>query len=261
MKKNELALTELPLKELLKRTFSYVWNDSKIWLQILLITIGVAAIQLLISFIPFCDNPECNEKWQANISSTLFMIANVMILIYYCRKIVLKKETDFTAKYFWKAVLFYIIATIVAMLAIILPVVLCGALFAVIFNLASSIWLPLFIVTALIVMSIWLAPLLLAFPSIAVEDYSLLNLKKLFSLTRNCHNKIFWGMFLAMLPCSLILLLLVIIYSAIYGSEALAVSIAMPIVSLLLQLLNSYIKGSYYSHLYQFFKFVDKKSK
>lgn len=259
MKKNELNLTDLPLKELLKRTFSYVWNDNKIWLQILLITIAVAAMQIIISFIPFCDDYKCTEKWQTNISSVLFMIVNTMIIICYCRKIILKKTTDIKTKSFWKAVLFYCLAAIAVVLVLIIPAALSGALFGIIFGLSQNLWLPLFVLTMLILLSIFLSPLSLIFPSIAVEDYDMLKLKKLFKITNNCRNKIFWGMFLAMLPCSLLLLALAIIYSLIYGSEALNESIAMPIVALILQLVNTYIKGSFYSHLYQFFKFIDKK--
>jgi len=259
MTKNNELVGSMPLKETLKRTFSYVWNDKSKLLNVAIITVVLSLIMLALQYVNLCSTPAYNEKWHDGLMTVIFNLINISIIICYCRQILQKDKLSLKSKAFIKSVVFYVLTvfalSIVVMVPILMVAVLLGLL-GVDLGVASVI-----LIGVLLAVLIYTAPLLLVFPAIAVEDKTFLSIKKLFSLTSGSYNKMFWGLFLSTLPVGILMGIIAIVYMQIFGVDSLQDSVFIQICGIVAQLINSYIKGSYYSHIYQYFKFVDKKKK
>ncbi len=256
---------KMPFWETLRRTFAYVWNDRKMLLAILPILIAFIILKFVLQQTSSC-NPaleNCNN-WQELTLSIALIVMNIAIIINYCRKIILKDDPNFTGKRFWKGAVFYFIATMVYFFLILLPLVVLIPLTMLIGSSASagSIgWGLLSLYVIIFAEFVLAAPLLLWFPSIAVEDYKMLSIKKLFRLVKGNHNKLFWGMFVTNIPLFVLLVVIILAAGAFFGADNLRNSNSLWLLGMVVQALNTCLKGSYYAHTYQFFKFVEKKEK
>ncbi len=261
---NEKTLMKLPLGETLKRTFVYVWKNKNMMLTILPILLALVVVEVVLTMTSSCspDVEDCSTSWQNIAISLAFIVFNIGIIINYCRHIVLKDELDFVSLSFWKSVVFYCLVSIALGIFLAVPVILLISALAVstgvlanVSILVSLIYLILFVECILI------SPLFLVFPSIAVKDWSLLSIKRLFRLVHGNHNRVFWGMIAASLPCFLFLVISAVILFGIYGTDVVRNSLSFWLLGIVIQTINTCIKGSYYAHIYQFFKFVEKKEK
>lgn len=261
---NEKTLMKLPLGETLKRTFVYVWNNKNIMLTILPILLALVVVEIVLTMTSSCspEVEDCSTSWQNIAISLAFVVFNIGIIINYCRHIVLKDELNFVSLSFWKSVLFYILASIALGIFLTIPVIFLVSALALSIDVLSNIGtLILLIYLMLFVECILVAPLFLMFPAIAVKDWNLLSIKRLFRLVYGNHNRVFWGMLAASLPCFLFLVICAAILFSIYGTEVVRNSLSFWLLGVVVQTINTCIKGSYYAHIYQFFKFVEKKEK
>ncbi len=263
---------KMPFWETLRRTFAYVWNDRKILMFVLPILIAFLVLKFVLSQTSTCDPTaeNCND-WRSLTLSIAMIVMNIAIIINYCRRIVLKEEPNFTGKKFWKSAVFYFVASLIYFLSVLLPLVILLLSAATIIQLITTVdaatfansiaWGLLLLYVIVFIEFVLLAPLLLWFPSIAVEDYKMLSLKKLFRLTKGNHNRLFWGLFVTNIPLFVLLVVIILAAEAIFGVDNLRDNNLLWLLGIVVQVLNTCLKGSYYAHTYQFFKFVEKKEK
>lgn len=255
---------KLPLIETLKNSFAYVWYNKKILWNSLPIVAALIVLQLILSTTSSCnpDIDDCDTTWQNLTVSFGFLILNIGIIINYCREIVLKEDINFVSIGFWKNTLFYFLASLGIGIALVLPILFLVAIYATSGNFIPHLnSLILLIYAFILVELILVAPLFLIFPSIAVNDYEMLSIKKLFRLGKRNHNRIFWGLIASSIPCFLFLLVSATILFAVYDVETVRNSFSFGLLGLFMQLINTAFNASYYAHIYQFFKFVEKKEK
>lgn len=261
---NEKTFTKLPFGETLKRTFAYVWNNKKIMLAILPILLALIVVQIILTLTSSCDPKleDCSNTWQNIAVSIAFVVLNIGIIINYCRHIVLKEELNFTSLSFWKSTVLYFLASIVLGIFLAIPVIFLAIFLAVVTSsFASAEFIAVLMYAIILIECILFTPLFLIFPCIAVKDYEMLSIKKLFRLVKDNHNRVFWGMLVASLPCFLFLVIIGLVAFAIYGTETVRDSLSFWLLGVVVQAINTCIRGSYYAHIYQFFKFIEKREK
>jgi len=252
-------IMKLPLLECIKRSFAYVWNDRKLFMKVLPILLAFIVLEFILSLQYSCEpgTANCPYSWTMSVVALAFILMNITVIISYCRKIVLQDKESITAWKFGKTIVFYIVATLLYSLAVIVPLTLFTILIFLtgIGNTGTMLLIYVFMFVWLIVM----APVLMWFPSIAVEDYKLLSLKKLFRLTKGNHVRLFLGLIGVSLPLFLLTVVILLLLGGIWGMDTIRDSISLWVLSMFIQFINTCLKGSYYAHAYQFFKYVEKK--
>lgn len=263
MTQTKTNLNKLPILETVKRTFLYVLKERELLKASMPIIGALVVFEVILLKFFACDNStgSCSLSWQNLVTKIAFSIVNIGIIINYCRQIILKEKPDFTSRNFWKLIIFYSIAILAFTLLMFLTVFFAGIITSIFTSTlnASPMFIALianlFALTFLIVC----APLFLVFPCIAVEDYEILNMRKLFDITKGNHLQIFLGILLAGMPCFIILCLILLISVKTLGIESIESNPILVLPILLVQVANTFIRGSYYAHIYQYFKFVEKK--
>ncbi len=256
------TINRLPFWETIARSFKYVFKN-KFLLKALLPAIGsLVVLQILLDLPVACSvsKQACQNDWKQNLTLISIVLVSIGIIINYCRAIVCKADVDFMSLKFWKQMGFYIIATIILSVIILAPAFL-GIIATV--SLFNSIGLPNVASAAAILVPfiscIYFAPLFLVFPAIAVEDKELFSLFKLFSITKGNRNAIFWAQFVIMIPYWLVSTMVSELYVFI-GSDNYAVKLTFAFIMLALGMIDACFKGAFFAHIYQFFKFYDKKA-
>ena len=102
-----------------------------------------------------------------------------------------------------------------------------------------------------------LAPLIIAFPALAVDDYKLINLSKLFNLCKGNKMAIFFGQFVIMFPYMLLSKMFAYIY-ALIGVNNFVLNACFVIITLMMAVLDASFRGAFFAHIYQFLKYYDK---
>ncbi len=251
---------KLPFWETVSRSLKYVLKNKHLLKGLSLVVAILTFIQIILGLPYLCSISfkNCTYDWRQIVTMISILIASVGVIINYCRVIVCKASVEFKSFKFWKQVGLYIVSLISVSIIILLPtfISIMGSVF--IFNMAkldnlvtaTSILFPF-------VFSILLAPLFIIFPAIAVEDYSLIKWKKLFSLTKGNCNAIFWSQFILMMPYWLLFRALMATYHII-NIDSYIVNLIFVIIGVSIGMIDACLKGAFFAHIYQFFKFYEK---
>lgn len=251
-------IIQLPVIETIKRSFSYVWHNPKVAISALALALVLLIAQIIIRVSPDCSAnlTACSESWQIWLLSLLFSLTNMAIIINYCRK-VCGHKTDFSSLKFIKRIVIYIGAMLVISIIAILFLALVIGITSIFTQDELIVQANLYI--SAIIIGILAAPLMLCFPGIAMDDYEFLSIQRLFRVAKGNHNAIFWGLMAISLIIFSPMLILVISTALISGLDSLRNNLWLLTSSMVFQLIYSALKGAYYAHLYQFFKYVEKK--
>lgn len=252
---------KLPFWETIGRSFKYVFKNKALLIAILPVVGVLSVLQILLGLPFLCsiDSRVCQNDWRQTITLISLIAAAIGIIINYCRSIICKVNVDFISIKFWKQLGLYLVASIALSIIVLGPAFVCILAAVFLFNfigvpslaVAASIIIPF-------IFCVVFAPLFLVFPAIAAEDYSLINWSKLFAMAKGNHNAIFWAQFIIMIPYWLVSAMCVQLYQLL-GINNYPVNLLFVIVGLTLGVLDACFKGAFFAHIYQFFKFYDKK--
>lgn len=254
-------IKKLPFLDTIGRSFKYVLKNKALIRGILPLAAALIVLQALIGLPFLCSlsGNTCVSDWRWPVTALTIALSVAGIIINYCRTIINKAPVDFVSIQFWKRMGFYVVAFLVLSVLILVPVLLCLTLAAFVFDPSTSIsLLTLISVLVWFAAAIVFAPLLLVFPAIAVEDYEMIKWSKLFALAKGNCNAIFWAHLIIMLPCWILAKMWSSIYGII-GSDNYIIGLVFVAGGLFISLVDACFKGAYFAHIYQFFKFYDKK--
>ncbi|MBE6444379.1 MAG: hypothetical protein E7020_06940 [Alphaproteobacteria bacterium] len=255
MPKNNIKY--LPFWETIGRSFKYVLKN-RILLKAIIPVVGfLAVIQIVCGMPSMCafSASYCNQGFSF-IGTITLIIAAAGIIINYCRSIICKAEIDYLSKNFWRRMGWYLLASISLAIIISIPTFATIVLISLL-NLGD---LPTSILSimSLIGISIVFAPLFLVFPAVAVEDYTIINWSKLYNMVKGNFNAVFWGQFVIMMPYWIVFRMFAEIYKLI-AIDNYIINLLFVIIILIIGMLDACFKGAYFAHIYQFFKFYNKK--
>ena len=250
---------KLPFVETVKRSFAYFFNNLNLFVKLGSVGVVVVLFDMFADFPTLCAmrGIDCADSWQQTVSTFLLMLVSVAAIILYCRNIVFK-NTAMSWSAFLRAVFFYILASVFLLLIIAVPSVILMFVYGMIVPDAGNnpvldkivFFIPLLIAIAV-------APIFLIFPAIAVEDKAF-GLTKVFKIAKGNSNRIFWGQFVMMIPCGIIVLILSFLYGLL-GMDNYLINEIFVIVVIAVSLADSCLKASFYAHVYQFFKYYQDK--
>jgi len=248
----------LPFLETVGRSFKYVLKNKSLLKAIVPVIAGIFVLQLLLNMPILCaySQEECNQRWVL-LNLLVFSTASAGIIINYCRSIILKAESDYISKDFWKRIIFYLLSSIIFSIVISIPTILISGVLGI--GLPTEARVVVSVITTFVV-SIMLAPIFLVFPAISVDDYTLLNIKKIFTIARHNHNAIFWGQFVIMIPFWILNQGIAELYPLL-DSPNYAVKMLITLLSVILSVIDAGFKGAFFAHIYQFFTFYDRKNR
>lgn len=251
------AIKPLPFWETIGRSFKYVLKNKKLQLALLPVVGGLFLLQIVLKLPFMCSYNEsfCTESWRASLSAIVSVIIAVGIIINYCRSIICKEYVEFTSAKFFKRMSFYILWSFLLTFIIGIPV----AVFIIIVSLTGLdtniiMLLSLFLFFGL---GVALAPLMVAFPALAVDDYKIIKISKLFALAKGNKMSIFFGQFLVMTPYMLLSKMFAYLYIFI-GVNSYVMNLCFVFVTICLAVLDASFKGAFFAHVYQFLKYYDK---
>ena len=259
-------MINLPFVETVSRSFMYTLCNWELFLKTVSPGLVVVVLEMFSGFPILCSlsNTACADpnSLMARLSALLVLLISVAVIINYCRAIILKAPVDFLSCVFVRRVLFYILATLLLALAIILPFILLAVFYGVILEMIGNNIEPgavsyLVLGIALIALCVFLAPVFLVFAAITVDDRTM-TVKEAFRLSRGNYNKIFWGQAVLMIPGAVAVFLLSLIYQAM-AVESYAVKFIFMVMVLGLSFLDSCFKASFFAHIYQYFTFYKDK--
>ena len=262
MKKQKII--NLPFMETLSRSFMYTLCNWELYLKV--ISVGVIAVlwEMFNGFPVLCSfsDAECVGGAAQSVSSLLILLISVGIIVNYCRAIILKAPIDFRSGGFFRRVLFYILASFLLMLTIVVPFILLTLLYGMILGfigMENDVGNMTYLFSAVILVAwcICLAPVFLVFAAITVDDKSI-TVKQAYALCKGNFNKIFWGQTLLMIPVAIVVYLLALLYQAM-GVESYVVKFIFMVLALALSFLDSCFKASFFAHVYQYFTFYKDK--
>lgn len=250
----------LPLINILKSTFKFVWQNKKVILPILPVMLIIMAAQMIIRLSPACtaDLSSCSGTWYVIVLSIIFSLINIAVTINYCRAANGDTAFDYSSVKFIKRLAIYVVLLLAILLFAIAAMLPMGIV--TLFTQDQLIWQTVLYI-GLFIFGILAAPLLLMFPATAMDDYEFLSIQRLFRVAKYNHNALFWGLFLLSLSCFLPLLGLVMIFVLTSGLIEVREQLWILLCSMIIQLIYSSLKGAYYAHIYQFFKHIEKNTK
>ena len=250
----EKEVVKLPFIDTIKQSFLYFFENLGLFVKLASLGIVVVLFDMFSDFPTLCAmrGIECPQSWQQSVSTLLLLLVSVSAIIMYCRNIIFK-STSMSWPSFVKALLLYALFSVFLVILIVIPSIAVMFLYGMIIpgagthNLIENVLLfvPLLI-------AIGVAPIFLIFPAIAVEDKSF-GIRQVFALAKGNHNRIFWGQFLMMVPCAIVILILNSLYKII-GVDNYLINEFFIIVVIAFSLADSCLKASYYAHIYKFFK-------
>ena len=102
-----------------------------------------------------------------------------------------------------------------------------------------------------------LAPFIIAFPALSVDDYKVVKISKLFHMAKGNKMAIFFGQFVVMIPYILLSKMFAYIYTLV-GVNNYALNLFFVLITVCLAVLDASFKGAFFAHIYQFLKYYDK---
>ena len=262
-------LINLPFVETVSRSFMYTLCNWELFLKTASLGLVAVVFEMFCGFPVLCSlsSDVCTGTpvWAQRLSSLLVLLITVGIIVNYCRAVILKAPVDFRSFGFFRRIVFYILATILLILAVVLPFVLLAVAYGMLLGLSGSSIEPgavSFLSFSIILVGwcICLAPAFLIFAAITVDDKSM-TIKEAYRLAKGNFNKIFWGQVILMVPGAIAVFLLTFLYQTM-GVESYPVKFIFMVMVLGLSFLDSCFKASFFAHIYQYFTFYkDKEQK
>ncbi len=251
-------IKKLPFWETVGRSFKYVLKNRKLLITLLPVVAVLAVIQLILKAPIMCAYNEsfCENSWQNTLNGLILVLTAVGIIINYCRSIVCKEKVDFKSLNFFKRAGFYILWSFLMTFIIGIPIAIVITILSI-----TGVDINILLLTSMclfFILGTSLAPLILAFPALAVDDYNLINLSKLFNMCRGNKMAIFFGQFVIMFPYMLLSKMFVYIY-ALIGANNFVINACFVIITLLMAVLDASFRGAFFAHIYQFLKYYDKQ--
>lgn len=250
-------IKKLPFWETISRSFKYVLKNNKLLLLLLPLVGVVTIIQAFIKFPLMCTYNQnfCVEGWQNIFSNVVLVIVAVGIIINYCRSIICKENIDITSLNFFKRLAFYILWSFALTFVVGIPV----ALVIVILSLMGLSVTTIMVLTlfSFIALGVVFAPLIVAFPALAVDDNKIIRPSKLFAMAKGNKMSIFFGQLVIMIPYIVLSNTFVYIYLLI-GANNFVLSLLFVFIAIFLSLVDASFRGAYFAHIYQFLKYYDK---
>ena len=250
-------IKKLPFGETVGRSFKYVLKNKELLRAIIPVVGVLTIIQILLGF-PAMTSIKTVTLSHAKIylGALSLAFAAIGIIINYCRSIVCKASVDYLSLKFWKRLGIYFVFAGIFTVIVAIPTLLLITFIAML-GLSQIMTMVLAMVITLAI-CISLTPLFLAFPAIAVDDYEIIKPKKLYEMAKGNFNTIFWGQFSLMVPYWVVLQMLISAYYLI-GVNNYVVDLIFVIAVLFIGMIDAGFKGAFFAHIYQFFKFYDKK--
>lgn len=251
-------IKQLPFWETIGRSFKYVFKNISL-LKAVLPVIGIlVVVQMIFNFPMMCSfgmTQYCKGNLYNNIQIFITAVAACGVIINYCRSIICKANVDYLSGNFFKRLGLYFIASICLSVFIGIPTFIVTILGAVLgFN---EVYLQILIYLTFFGFGIFFAPLLVVFPAVAVDDYKIINWARLFSMVKQNHLAVFFGQMLVMVPYWLLYRTLLELYF-ILGFHNYIANLLFTTIFISLAIMDACIKGAFFAHIYQFFKFYDK---
>ncbi len=255
---NNKEIKKLPFWETIGRSFKYVFKNTDL-IKAILPVIGVlVVVQIIFNFPMMCSvglSNQCSNGMANDVHILITALAACGIIINYCRSIVCKADVDYTSRNFFKRLGFYFVASICLSVLIGIPTFAITVLGAVIG--LNEIALQLLVYATFLGLGIFFAPILMVFPAISVDDYKIINWNKLYSLVKGNHGAVFWGQLLIMVPYWILYRTITELYLLINATGWVANFIFITMF-IALAIMDACIKGAFFAHIYQYFKFYDK---
>lgn len=250
-------IKKLPFWETVGRSFKYVLKNRKLLVSLLPVVAVLTVVQTVFNMPLMCSYNEkfCIQNWQSGVSGIILVVVAVGIIINYCRSIICKETVDYTSLKFFKRMFFYILWSFILTFAMGIP----SAIFIMILSLAGVDTNTVLLLTTFLffILGAALAPLLIGFPALAVDDNKLINLPKLFKLAKGNKMSIFFGQFVIMVPYLILSKMFVYLYNFL-GINNYALNLSFVIITVCLGLMDAGFKGAFFAHIYQFLKYYDK---
>jgi len=205
------------------------------------------------STLSFLVGDIAETDWRIGVGKLLNLVVSVAVIVNYCRFVILKEALDFYSLAFFKRVFLYIIASVLFALSLIIP----AAIISAIASIASLTWLYSVGAVAILVIAVLLSPIFIYFASITVDDKTL-TLKEAFKLAKGNCNKIFWGALLIMVPCSILTILFGYVYGMVMPDTFLT-KLLFSAMLIIISLLDTCLKSSFFAHIYQYFTFYKNR--
>ena len=257
MEQEQIPQIKLPFWECLRRSFLYVLANLKALAKISSVWLLILIYEAVAGFPSLCGLKEgsCPSEGYQNLSVVMASLASIAIAVGFCRQIISKEERGYFYFSFGRRELKYLLYSLFLFLLIIIPSIITigilGSVLKVFGIQGGSAMLLLAIIPLMIAITI--ARCFIILPAIAVDDKDL-TMEKAFKLTKGNANKIFWGQALLMLPVIILVTLLSSVYESM-GTDSFVADFVMALLLLVLSFLDTALKISFYSHVYQYFTY------
>ena len=253
----EKNIKALPFWETVGRSFKYVLKNKKLLLALLPVAVAMLLLQIILKLPFMCSYNEsfCVQNWQNSISTIISVFVAVGIIINYCRSIICKEYVDFVSLKFFKRMIFYILWSLLLTFSVGIPL----SLFIIIMSFTGLSTDTILMISLFLffVIGTFLAPLAVAFPALAVDDYKIIKISKLFEMAKGNKMSIFFGQFIIMVPYMILSQMFTYIYT-ISGTSSYGAKVFFVCITICLGLLDAGFKGAFFAHIYQFLKYYDK---
>lgn len=250
-------IKQLPFWETVARSFKYVLKNRQLLKILLLIAAILTVVQVILKTPIMCVYNEsfCKDSWQNTFSGFIMVLTAVGIIINYCRSIVCKDVIEFTSLKFLKRMGLYLLWSVLMTFVVGAPITAAIIILSIL-GLSSKTIL-LVSVFLFFVFGVLFAPLIVSFPALAVDDYKIINLAKLFKITKGNKMAVFFGQFVIMFPYMLLSKAFIYIYTLI-GVNNLALNSCFVFLTSFFVLIDASFRGAFFAHIYQFLKYYDK---
>lgn len=255
-------IIKLPLIETVTRSFMYVIKNITTVSKISSIFLLLWFAEMLAGFPFLCstDNAFCTTNISHSILAILLYISSAIISISVIRNIILKQEYNF----FHISAGFNLVKYIGYQLLIAVMIIIPSTLILMISQASQSPDLSIFtkyflgaaFITTLIGLSIFCFRLYLVFAGSAINDKEM-TLGRSYTLTKGNMLSIFAGQVILALPTIILLGIIFSLYPlSNWGFIGNSIFV---LAGLLCTFFDAAIKGSYYSHIYQYFMYYAKQ--
>ncbi len=253
-------IVKLPVMETVRRSFMYVIKNFRAFLQIISIFSLIVVYELATGFPSLCSVSDsyCQYSGFSTLSTVLFYLASIILAVSLTRNIILKQEYKWFHLYVGKRDVIYMLYNLLIAVMIIIPTILMTIIAQT--NKVSSQWLAItmnvIIVLTPLILSMICLKLYLVFPATAIDDKDM-TLAKSFAVTKGNIFRIFIGQCLLFVPT--LVLLSALYYSYRAADWGFIGNMFFVAFALFVSLLYTAFKSSYYSHMYQYFLYFNKK--
>lgn len=253
-------IIKLPFWETLRRSFLYAFANLDAFIRISSFWLLLLIFEAFTDYPALCTLNEdvCQKDWRENISVLVMALASISISVAYYRQVILRKKYNYFSFSFGRREINYLAYMLLLILIVAVPSAVLAFVITVLLSLISAPdGIMPFILIIPFVVAVICSRFFIILPAVAVGNRKL-TLKQVFLLTKGNANKIFWGQALMMIPVLLGLVILSVLYNY-FGVENPVLKFIVVAGLMLLSYFDTCLKCSFYSHVYQYFIYCDKK--